>query len=80
MGMCICSCHLHRCINGTSTFDERYNAQHDKLPIKSYRCRVPLFRSTIAQLVSNYGEFPAGSEFSLKLAIYDLWQKLQPFE
>ena len=64
----------------TSTFGERYNAQHHKLPIKSYRCRVPMFCSAIAQLVSNYGELPAGSEFSLRLAIYDSWQKLQPFE
>ena len=25
------------CINGSSTFGERYNAQHHELPIKSYK-------------------------------------------
>ena len=54
-------------INGTSTFGERYNAWHHKLPIKSYHHCVPMFRSAIAQLVPNYGEFPVGSEFSFGL-------------
>ena len=64
----------------TSTFGERYNARHHELPIKSYHRRVPMFRTTEAQLVPNYGEFPVGSEFSFRLVIYDSWQKLQPFE
>ena len=64
----------------TSAFGEKYNAQHHKLPRMSYHCRVPMFHSAVAQLVPNYGAFPAGSEFNFRLFTYDSWQKLQSFE
>ena len=80
-----CTIHHHKvlwCINGTCTFNERYSALHHKLPIKSYCSHVPMFRSTVVQLVPNYREFPADSKFSFMPigSIDDAWQQLQPFE
>ena len=36
---------------------------------------MPMFPSTVAQLVPNYREFPAGSESSFRLVMHDTRQK-----